>query len=128
VQAASPRAFGLMVAIILLAIALWPLASAQPIRAWALMIALPAAVLAWWVPRLYSWPNRAWMKVGELLARVVAPVALGVLYFGMFVPFGWIMRLAGRRPLRLRRDPDAATYWIERAPQGVDPDSMKHPF
>lgn len=117
-----------MLAVVLLAIALWPLAHARPLRAWALPIALLAAVLAWLAPRVYAWPNRAWMKLGELLARVVSPLALAVLYFGMFVPLGWIMRLAGRRPLRLQRDPAAATYWIERAAQRAQHENMKHPF
>ncbi|MET0917973.1 MAG: SxtJ family membrane protein [Burkholderiales bacterium] len=128
VRVASPRAFGVMLAVVLLVIALWPLVHAQPLRAWALAIALPAAVLAWLAPRIYAGPNRAWMKLGELLARVVSPLALAVLYFGMFVPLGWIMRLAGRRPLRLKRDPVAATYWIERAPRSAEHENMKHPF
>ncbi|HEY5862967.1 MAG TPA: SxtJ family membrane protein [Casimicrobiaceae bacterium] len=118
----------MMLAVVLLVIALWPLVHAQPLRAWALAIALPAAVLAWLAPRIYAGPNRAWMKLGELLARVVSPLALAVLYFGMFVPLGWIMRLAGRRPLRLKRDPVAATYWIERAPRSAEHENMKHPF
>lgn len=128
-RAASPRAFGLLLAVVLLVIALWPLAYAQPPRAWALVLAGLASVLSWLTPRVYAWPNRAWMKLGELLGRVVSSLALAVLFFGLFVPLGWIMRLAGQRPLRLRREPDAATYWIERAPPpGADRDTMKHPF
>jgi hypothetical protein len=57
------------------------------------------------------------MKLGELLARVVSPLALAVLYFRMFVPLGWIMRLAGRRPLRLKRDPVAARRTGSNAPR-----------
>src|SRR4030095_6722866 len=37
--------------------------------------------------------NRAWMKVGELMGRVVSPVVLGVIFFGVFTPAGAIMRL-----------------------------------
>jgi hypothetical protein len=129
VRAAPPRAFGLLLAAVLVVIALWPLIDAQPPRAWALALAVIASVLSWLAPRVYAWPNRAWMKLGELLGRVISSVALAVLYFGMIVPLGWIMRLAGQRPLRLRREPGAATYWIERAaPPGADRDNMKHPF
>ena len=127
-RAASPRAFGLMLVAIFTLVALWPLVSAQPMRWWALVLALPVALLAWLAPQAFAVPNRAWMKLGELLARVVAPVALALLYFGMFVPMGWIMRATGRDPLRLRRDPAAASYWIEREPPGPSGASMTHPF
>jgi hypothetical protein len=51
-----------------------------------------------------------------------------LLYYGMFVPMGWLMRATGRDPLRLARDPAAASYWIERDPPGPAGDSLTHPF
>jgi hypothetical protein len=38
------------------------------------------------------------------------------------------MRMLGKDPLRLRRDPDAASYWIHRTPPGPTPESMKNQF
>jgi Saxitoxin biosynthesis operon protein SxtJ len=127
-RAASPRAFGLMVVAVFVLIALWPLFGNAAPRWWAFAPALVAAALAWWTPQVFALPNRGWMKLGELLARVVAPVALALLYYGMFVPMGWLMRATGRDPLRLARDPAAASYWIERDPPGPAGDSLTHPF
>ena len=127
-RAASPRAFGMMLVVVFALIALWPLLAANAPRWWALAPALLAAVLAWRAPQMFAAPNRAWMKLGELLARVVAPVALVLLFYGMFVPLGWLMRATGRNPLRLERDPAATTYWIERDPPGPSGDSFTHPF
>jgi hypothetical protein len=53
---------------------------------------------------------------------------LALLFYGMFVPLGWLMRATGRNPLRLQREPEAATYWIERDPPGPSGDSLTHPF
>jgi Saxitoxin biosynthesis operon protein SxtJ len=128
VRAASPRAFGLMLVALCVVIAFWPLVAKHSPRWWVLAPGALAAVLAWWVPQVFALPNRAWMKLGELLARVVAPVALALLYFGMFVPMGWLMRAFGRDPLRLARDPAAVSYWIERDPPGPPGDSLTHPF
>ena len=127
-RAASPRAFGLMLVVVFALIAIWPLFAKEQPRWWALMVALLAALLAWRAPRVFAVPNRLWMKLGELLARIVAPVALALLFYGMFVPLGWLMRATGRNPLLLKRDVAADTYWIERDPPGPSGDSLTHPF
>ena len=56
----------------------------------------------------------AWMGLAHAISRVTTPVFLGVVYFGVFTPFGFVMRLTGRRPLTRPRG--AATFWVERAP------------
>ena len=127
-RSASPRAFGWMLVVVFVLIALWPLFAGDNLRWWALALAALAAVLAWLAPQVFALPNRAWMKLGELLARIVAPVALAILFFGMFVPLGWLMRATGRKPLQLKRDPAATSYWIERDPPGPSGDSLTHPF
>jgi len=63
-----------------------------------------------------------------LLNRIVSPVATGVLFFVVFTPFALILRMAGKDLLRLRRDPRAASYWIERKPPGPPPESMVEQF
>jgi hypothetical protein len=68
------------------------------------------------------------MKLGVLLGKVVSPVALGVLFYAVLVPIGVMMRIAGKDPLRLKRDAGAATYWIRRVPPGPPPDSMTNQF
>lgn len=72
--------------------------------------------------------NRWWMKLAELLNRIVSPVVLGVMFFGMFAPMGWVMRLAGRDALNRRFDPSARSYWVERDPPGPDPAGLPNQF
>jgi hypothetical protein len=128
VRAASPRAFGLMATAVLFLVALQPLLVHAAPRWWVLALAAAALVLAVLAPAVYALPNRAWMRLGALLARVVSPVALVVLFYGVFTPMGWLMRIVHREPLRLTREGDARTYWIEREPAGPDGASLKYPF
>ena len=46
----------------------------------------------------------------------------------VFVPIGLLLRLFGKDPLRLRLDPAAQSYWIEREPPGPAADSMTNQF
>ncbi len=56
----------------------------------------------------------AWMGLAHAVSRVTTPIFLGVIYFGVFTPFGLVMRIAGRRSLGRPRG--AASFWVERPP------------
>ena len=72
--------------------------------------------------------NRAWMKLGLLMFKVVNPVVLALIYLTTIVPIGLVMRAFGHDPLRLKRDPQASTYWVRREPPGPAPETMIHQF
>jgi hypothetical protein len=79
-------------------------------------------------PQLLHPFNRVWHKFGLLLGRVTNPIVLGLLFFVAVTPTGLIMRLFGKDPLRLKRDPGADSFWILRDPPGPDPESLKQQF
>lgn len=60
-----------------------------------------------------------------VVAMLANPAVMFVLYYFVIVPIGIAMQLAGRDRLRLRRDPAAPSYWLERNPPGPAPASMK---
>lgn len=72
--------------------------------------------------------KHAWMKLGELLNKIVSPVVMGVIFFVIFTPVGIVMRLAGRDALSMRLDKTLPTYWVRRDPPGPADDSFKEPF
>jgi len=63
-----------------------------------------------------------------LLHHIVSPVALALVFYLAIMPTGLVMRLFGKDFLRLKLDPQAKSYWIERTPAGPAPDSMKNQF
>lgn len=128
VEGSSDRSFGVVFAVVFFLIAAWPLLHGATPRWWALGVAAVFALLAGMRPTLLAGLNRLWIKLGVLLGKLVSPVALGVLFYGVLVPIGVMMRLAGKDPLRLKRDSDADSYWIPRKPPGPPPDSMTNQF
>lgn len=72
--------------------------------------------------------NRAWMKLADMLNRVVSPLVLGLMFYGVFTPIAWGMRLAGRDAMQRRFEPQATTYWQDREPPGPDPDGLPNQF
>ncbi len=53
-----------------------------------------------------------WMRVAAVLGYVNSRVLLTLLYYGLFMPYGFISRLV-RDPLR-RRGARRESYWVER--------------
>jgi hypothetical protein len=72
--------------------------------------------------------NRIWLKFGLLLHKVVNPIVMGLLFYGTVLPTGLVMRLLGKDLLRLKRLPEANSYWIVRHPPGPAPETMKDQF
>jgi hypothetical protein len=128
IEGSSDRAFGIVFAVVFALIAAWPLLHGAELRLWSLAVAVAFALVAWLRPTLLARANRWWMKFGLLLGKVVSPIALGILFFGVLVPIGFLMRATGKDPLRLKREAAAESYWILRAPPGPPPDSMKNQF
>jgi hypothetical protein len=58
--------------------------------------------------------NVAWHRLGLALGRVAVPLTMAVVFFVAVTPVAAALRLMGKDPLRLKRRPDAASYWIER--------------
>ena len=128
IKPSSDRSFGLVVATVFLLITFWPLIHAAPVRWWALAVAAVFAVLALVWPVPLAPLNRLWTKLGIFLYKVVSPLVLALLFYGTVTPIALLMRMLGKDPLRQRRDPNAASYWIERIPAGPAPESMKDQF
>jgi hypothetical protein len=68
------------------------------------------------------------MALGLLLSRFVTPVVIGLMFYLVFTPIGFLYRLLGRDPLRLSFAKNDKTYWIERRPPGPPPEEMLNQF
>ena len=124
----SERAFGLVFAGVFLLLALWPLFEHASPRTWAIGVAAVFALCAWLAPRILAPLNRLWFRFGELLHRIVSPVALGIIFFGVVTPYALVMRLFGRDELLLRKHSARPSYWVRRQPPGPPPDSFHNQY
>ena len=92
-----------------------------------LVLAVTFFAFALFMPIVLRPFNKAWYKLGLLMGRVVSPIVLGILFFILISPIAIVMRLAGRDPLKLRKQ-DVQSHWIDRAPPGPSSESFKDQF
>lgn len=128
VEGSSNRSFGLVFTVVFLLIGLWPLIHRAPLRWWALGIAAAIALVTVAWPNVLTTPNRWWTRLGMLMGRIVSPITLGIMFFLVFTPMGWLFRAMGKDPLKLKRQPAATTHWVTRTPPGPKPESLNNQF
>lgn len=110
-------AIGLTLLLVGLFWALVPWLFDRPRPLWPLVAGWLLLTLAWvWPPSV--WPvHRALVPVARVLATVNTWLLLGLVYFGLLLPMGWVLRRLGRLQYRTGFDPEATTYRI-RVPDG----------
>jgi hypothetical protein len=128
ITAGSDRSFGIVMAGGFSVLALlngWHGGKVWPLMAGIAILLLAAALL---YPAVLNPLNRAWLKFGLLLHRLVSPIVMGLVFYGTVLPTGLVMRAMGKDLLRLKLQPDADSYWIVRQPPGPAPETMKDQF
>lgn len=128
IHVGSPRVFGFVFAAVFVIVSLWPLWNGAPVRLWGVGLAFTFATAGVLKPSLLQPLNRLWFRFGMLLHKVVNPLVMGLLFFVTVTPIALIFRLIGKDPLNRTPDPSCESYWIERDPDELSPDSMKNQF
>lgn len=84
-----------------------------PLRIWwgVLAVLNVAALCALAQPRWFRSYYRLSMRLGFYLSQFIGRVVLLLFFILVVTPLGWILRLAGKDVLQLKRPREAATYW-----------------
>jgi Saxitoxin biosynthesis operon protein SxtJ len=95
---------------------------------WLIVLAAATALVTVARAQWLAPANRAWMRFGLALNRVVSPLVIGLIFFAVFTPVAVVMRLAGRDALKLRFERAAPSYWVRRDPPGPPDDSFREMY
>ena len=120
----SNRSFGIVFFIVFLLISIWPLINEQNIRVWSLVVAIIFLTLGLLNSNILTPLNFVWIKFGEKLGVIIAPLILGLIYFIVVTPIGLFMRLIGKDLLKINFS-SSDTYWVKRRKKAG---SMKRQF
>ena len=71
--------------------------------------------------------NKLWMEIGIMIGKIVSPVLMAIIFFGMFMPLSIVMRIFGRDELRLNKK-YRKSYWKEKVSVNPISESFKNQF
>lgn len=69
--------------------------------------------------------HRAWMGLATVLSKITTPIFMGVIFFGIITPMGWLLRLFGKAPLATARSGEST--WHAR-PEGARRSRLERQF
>jgi len=110
----SNRSFGILFFVVFLILSLWPLQSGNNLNFYFLVVSFIFLILGALNSKLLSPLNKAWIKFGEILGLIIAPIMMSLVYFVILTPVSLIVRLFGKDLLGLKFIKENETYWIKR--------------
>ena len=112
-KVSSNKSFGIIFFIFFLLVSLYPLLKNENIRIWSLIIALIFLMLGLFNSKILSPLNQLWFKFGLILGKIVSPVIMGIIFFGVVTPIGVLMKILNKDLLSLKFNKEKS-YWIEK--------------
>tara|TARA_Y100000591_G_C21450207_1_gene505722 strand:+ start:207 stop:587 length:381 start_codon:yes stop_codon:yes gene_type:complete len=121
----SNKSFGILFFFIFLGFGLWPITNENSPTIYLIIISIIFLILGLLNSKILSPLNSFWIKFGELLGKIIAPVIMAIIYFIILTPISIIVRLFGKDLLSLKFTKQIKTYWIKRT---KDLNSMNKQF
>ena len=112
-SSSSNRSFGIVFFAFFLIVGLWPIYNYSTIRTWAIVVALIFLILGILNSKHLTPLNKVWTKFGLLLGKIVSPIVMGIIFFIVITPIGFIMKLFGQDLLNKKYSQNSS-YWINR--------------
>ena len=111
----SNRSFGIVFFAVFLIVALWSFrGDIGEIKTIPLVISVIFLILGLINSKLLTPLNKLWLKIGEILGRIIAPIVIAIVFFLVITPTAIIMRLLGKDLLKKKYDSKSKSYWINR--------------
>ena len=114
VKISSNRSFGIVFFVVFILIASYPLSYGGDIRIWSLIISLLFLILGLINSKLLTPLNKLWFKFGIFLGRIISPIIMGIIFFLVVTPIGFLMRVLRKDVLNLKYNKDKS-YWIKKS-------------
>ena len=110
----SNKSFGLLFFIVFLIIGLWPLKNGESINFYFITASIIFLLLGLINSKLLTPLNKSWIKLGEILGFIIAPIIMALVYFVILTPISIIVRIFGKDLLNLKFLKEKESYWIKR--------------
>ena len=108
------RSFGILFFIVFLIIGLYPMYIGESPNKFFFILSLPFLILGLLNSKILTPFNRAWIKLGEILGLIIAPVIMALVYFVFLTPISLIVRIFGKDLLNIKFNKKLETYWINK--------------
>tara|TARA_Y100000992_G_C21019052_1_gene374833 strand:+ start:63 stop:446 length:384 start_codon:yes stop_codon:yes gene_type:complete len=108
------RSFGILFFIVFLILGLYPTLKGNSPNIYLISISIPFIILGIINSKILTPLSNAWIKLGEILGIIIAPIVMAIIYFFILTPISLIVRIFGKDLLSIKFNKQVNTYWINR--------------
>ena len=102
IKKSSNKSFAILFSIVFLVIGLWPLINSEGLRVWSIALSAIILILGLFQPKFLTPFNHGWIKFGEILGSIIAPIVMALVFFTVLTPLSIIIRIAGKDLLKIK--------------------------
>jgi len=110
----SSKSFGYLFFGIFLALAVWVYVKNQNLNYWLIGTSTIFLVLTLIKSKILDVLNDLWIKFGELLGKIIAPIVMSIVFFLIVTPIGLVLKIVKKDLLKLKFNNDNS-YWVEKS-------------
>ena len=110
----SNRSFGLLFFAVFLILGLWPLKNGENLNIYFIITSVIFLLLGLINSKLLSPINKLWIKFGELLGKIIAPIIMALVYFIVLTPLSFLIKISRKDLLKVKFSNKLESYWIKR--------------
>ena len=110
----SNRSFGILFFLVFLGFGLWPLTKEISPNIYLIIISVIFLILGLLNSKFLSPFNNLWIKFGEILGKIIAPIVMAAVYFLILTPISLLVRLLGKDLIKMKFNNNIKSYWIKR--------------
>ena len=95
-------------------------------KIWPWIVGSPLFLFGLVYPPALKIPHKIWTTLAEILGWINTRIILGILFYGIFTPLSWILKLMHRDPMERRLEKGETSYRV--SVKGISLQQMDKPF
>ena len=107
----SNKSFGIVFSIFFIIIFFYNVIKNNSLNFYVLSLSCFFLVFAYYKPSIFGPFNKVWVKFGELLGKIVAPVVMFIVYFSIIFMTSLLLKIFKKDILKLKINKNAKSFW-----------------
>tara|TARA_B100000925_G_scaffold246861_1_gene197105 strand:+ start:197 stop:586 length:390 start_codon:yes stop_codon:yes gene_type:complete len=81
------------------------------INLWIICLSISLLFVSLFVPKILNPITKLWILLGITLGKIISPIVLGLVFFGVVTPTSFIRKIFYKDPLNQSFNKKSKTYW-----------------
>lgn len=111
----SNKNFGIVFSLFFFLIFIYQFFSLNLVNYFLLSFSIILLIISYLCPNILTFFNKIWIKIGEVLGKVISPIVMFLIYVLVIIPTKLILLLFNKKIMNLNINKNLNTYWVKKS-------------